>query len=166
MEGQQYTTVKNTVIEMAALGYSMQYDTAVNYCEDNLSKETINIRFVRFENNDFESTDVKIPAKKTFTTDYVLERISKKNKVTHLNLVNVFKTLRNKLNIRAVATSYGLGMEALFSNHESMHENANGIKEILNNYGIEYTTSVSEASWVYRFHISKKESNLNKIQSL
>lgn len=160
----QLNNVKKTVKELSN-EYNVQFDTVTDICVNELNKDVVLCRFFKTESL-WNMTEVKIPMKKPYTAEYVLERIAKLEKREYVNHTETFKILVEKLKLNVSATSYGLGMESMFHGHEQMHKAGDKIGDILKANGIEFTISVSEASWVYRFNISKKESNINKIKAL
>lgn len=58
-------------------------------------------------------------------------------------------------------TTYGIGVWCIF-NWES-NKDIELVTDILNRNKIEYTNEYSDAFWVYRFKISKKQANISKL---
>lgn len=54
-------------------------------------------------------------------------------------------------------TTYGIGLEAIFNWH--FDKQSKEIEELLNKMGVEFKTEYSDAGWIFRYKISKKEAN-------
>lgn len=54
-------------------------------------------------------------------------------------------------------TTYGIGLEAIFN--WNFDEQSKFIEKFLTDLGIEFKTEYSDAHWVFRYKISKKEAN-------
>lgn len=54
-------------------------------------------------------------------------------------------------------TTYGIGLWAIYNWH--FDQQAAQIESLLNKMGVEYNTEYSDAAWVFRYKISKKEAN-------
>lgn len=58
-------------------------------------------------------------------------------------------------------TTYGIGVWVFYNrNHK---KDLNNVAELLNKLGVEYYTEFSDAEWVFRFKISKKSINIDKV---
>lgn len=105
---------------------------------------------------------------KEITEDYVLKLVGK-NKKLYDGAFGAFTMQMQKIceklgygNYFCVyPTTYGIGIW-LFWNWK-VEEQANNVENILKSAGIEYYNEYSEHRWVYRFKISKKRENLQKI---
>lgn len=64
-------------------------------------------------------------------------------------------------NIPVYPTTYGIGVDAFYN--REMSKEIKMVEDKLNELGIEYRNEFSEAGYVYRFVISKKDLNLKKI---
>lgn len=58
-------------------------------------------------------------------------------------------------------TTYGVGIFIMYNWHRN--QMIQWVEDLLNSKGIEYTTEYSDAQWVFRYRISKKQTNLNKL---
>ncbi|BBI90606.1 hypothetical protein HYO65_gp214 [Tenacibaculum phage PTm1] len=86
----------------------------------------------------------------------------------YVNYTDVFKTIIDKIELprRVSATSYGLGIEAIFGTREENFKDMHAVGDKLKEYGIEFTYGASEAEWVRQIRISKKQSNIDRIKAL
>jgi hypothetical protein len=98
----------------------------------------------------------------TYLFDKVAKSMNKEN--TYKNLRRVFEKMLPSYAF--YATSYGVGMDALFKSHETVIQAAQGLCDFLDKNGIEYKNEYSDAAWVYRFVISKSRKNIDKINAL
>lgn len=110
----------------------------------------------------------KWPVKsKEVTYDYVIKAVEQDKKLyegPYGYFTDKFRKLMPeelKENINVHPHLYGIGVWVFWNYQASKHIAA--VEETLKKYDIEYTTEFSPARWVYRFKISKKASNLNKI---
>lgn len=143
--------------------YTVMFDSDQHIGVD-IDQATI-IRLIRMSDLNFYS-GFKIPKVKPVTVEWLMERIHKADNVEYINHTKLFEKLNEKLGMKLTPTSYGLGMESIFVSHTTMHEMADTKKEILDAHNIEYTIDVSEASWVFRFRISKSSKNIDRINSI
>ncbi len=163
LSNSQFKNLQKLVKELKAT-HVIQFHTPNDICVP-ISKNVTSINVINL-NAIWESNEIKIPKVKPLTVEYVLGRIEKMNGRVYVNHRETFKKLAEKLKLNVTPYSYGLGMESIFHSHENMHKDADKITEVLKSKGIEYTIGVSDASWVYQIKISKKESNINKINKI
>jgi hypothetical protein len=78
-----------------------------------------------------------------------------------VNLQKVFAKVLPNYNF--YATSYGVGMDAYFKSHDKILQIASPLIELLNSNNIEYYTEYSDASWVFRFKISRSKENIKRL---
>lgn len=112
----------------------------------------------------------KEPVKsKEITADYVRHLVAKDKKAYQgtyghfaelMQRVAEKKGWRNSFNI--YPTTYGIGIWVFYNWHAQ--ENADVVAKFLNDYGVEFYNEYSNAQWVFRFKISKKEANLRRIE--
>lgn len=103
-----------------------------------------------------------MPKRKPFDIDYVLEFVSKKEKIEYINYKAIFDKLQLP-NVGVYNTSYGVGVEVMFSTRKETIEK---IEAFLNEHNIVFTNEYSEAMWVYRFKFSKSKENIDRIIAL
>lgn len=106
------------------------------------------------------------PKNKEVTPSYLFDKVLKA-----MDKENIYKNLRRVFekmlpSYAFYATSYGVGMDALFKSHKSVIEAAQGLCDYLDANKIEYRNEYSDAAWVYRFVISKNSKNIEKINAL
>lgn len=58
-------------------------------------------------------------------------------------------------------TTYGIGVWVYYN--WNLEKDLKNVADLLNKWGLEYSTEFSDARWVFRFKISKKSINLDKI---
>ena len=102
----------------------------------------------------------KTPANKEVTLTWIMDKLSSES-----NYQNLSKYLNKlvKSSFCLYAASYGIGLDAF---GEVNKEDENKIKELLDGLGLEYKTEYSEASWIYRFVISKNKSNIEILKNI
>ena len=150
----------NLEAQLKDMGYSyVFYDNNVN----EMPPEEASILHIGFYENgeDYESIfkGIKIPKKKKLDIEYVMNKLNS-DKVYKNFSDNFNKILKEKLpNVSAYPTSYGIGFFALYKSSETKKQ----IEEILDEYGIKYTTEYSDAGYVFRYKISKSKENIEKI---
>lgn len=106
---------------------------------------------------------------KEITADYV-RKLVEKDKKAYTGAYGHFATLmqrvadkkgwRNSFNI--YPTTYGIGVWVFYNWHAQ--ENADMVAKFLKDYGVEFYNEYSLAHWVFRFKISKKGDNLERIE--
>ena len=103
---------------------------------------------------------------KEITEDYVMKLIEK-NEKSYNGIYGNFADKMNKLiagrtsQLSIYPTTYGIGVW-IFYNFKA-EENITYVENILKEKGIEYYNEFSDAHYVYRFKISKKRENLERI---
>ena len=103
---------------------------------------------------------------KEITEDYVMKLIEK-NEKSYNGIYGNFADKMNKLiagrtsQLSIYPTTYGIGVW-IFYNFKA-EENITYVENILKEKGIEYYNEFSDAHYVYRFKISKKKENLERI---
>lgn len=100
----------------------------------------------------------KTPKTKEVTFDYIMNKLNQES--IYRNLSDLFSKLCK--NIPVYPTTYGIGVDAFYN--RDMSKEIRMIEDKLNELGIEYRNEFSEAGYVYRFVISKKSVNLEKIK--
>lgn len=58
-------------------------------------------------------------------------------------------------------TTYGIGVWVYYN--WNVEKDLTNVADLLNKWGLEYSTEFSDAHWVFRFKISKKSINLDKV---
>lgn len=149
---------KETLDRLKTEGYSVCiYDQYMN----NVNIDDPTAYELRISNWDIQMLGeiVKLPKKKEVTYDRIMTTINSKSE--YMSIVKDVKKLIDTKKLRCYPTTYGLGVETIFG---SDSDNIKSIEDILTGLGVKFRTESSEAGWVYRFVISKKQSNLNKIK--
>lgn len=110
----------------------------------------------------------KEPVKsKLITEEYVLKLVEKNRKLykgTYGEFTKRMTAICKKLgynNLSVYPTTYGIGVWCFFNWH--LDEQKTNVESILKKAGIEYYNEYSDKRWVFRFKISKKRENLEKI---
>lgn len=104
---------------------------------------------------------------KLITTDYILKLVEKDKKLYNgvygnfaIKMQNLLKREGFNCDVNVYPTTYGIGVWVFWWS-------ANGwidkVRKILDSKGIEYYNEYSDAAWVYRFKISKRKENLERI---
>lgn len=150
--------VKETGLNVK-IGYFDGWNDSYNKIDFSNIKEYNCITICGFTHDGFNVTKwFKTPKAKEITFDYIMTKINQES--VYRNLSDLFSKLCK--NIPVYPTTYGIGIDAFYN-----REMSNEIKMVenkLNELGIEYRNEFSEAGYVYRFVISKKSVNLEKIK--
>ncbi|BAV39164.1 hypothetical protein BPT24_042 [Tenacibaculum phage pT24] len=170
MTNTQLKNVKETVKELNSLGYTTRFTSEKEFCKDTLTKDVIEL-IVYTPDSFFENFTIKIPKVKAYTTEYVLERISKKQNVTYRNYTSDFKKVADIINAdkslpNVRACNYGLGVETIFGSRKDNFELMESVGKACEKLGLEVTYGCSDAEWVRHIKISKKQSNIKLIEKL
>lgn len=99
-----------------------------------------------------------VPKSKEVTLDYIMNKLNQES--VYRNLSDMFSKLCK--NLAVYPTTYGIGIDAFYN--FGLDDEIKQVEDKLNELGIEYRTEFSEARYVYRFVISKKSINLQKIK--
>lgn len=102
------------------------------------------------------------------TANYVMQLVAKNEKAYECAYgrfaIAMQKLLKDKgltRNISVYPTTYGIGVWVFYNFNASEH--IAQVEEIMRERGIDYANEYSEHRWVYRFKVSKRQENLNKI---
>lgn len=105
---------------------------------------------------------------KEITTDYVLKLVERNRKVYDgyygkfaMAMQRICKEKGYTDRFCVYPTTYGIGVWLFYNMHAD--ENIADIRSIMDERGIEYYNEYSDRLWVYRFKVSKKRENINKI---
>ena len=156
--------------DLLELGYN-----SVNFYDDYMNEASpencTEITVLTLHGGCFDVKTIRpIPKKKLVDVGYIINRIEAKNAYT--SFANDFKRLllaeypKFKNSINVYPTTYGIGVFVAFGLRDQLKETLNQIETLLNKYGIDFSTGRSDAGYVFRFLISKKKENINKIRGL
>ena len=104
------------------------------------------------------------------TSDFVLKIVAKDQKAydgTYGKFAIAMQQLLKANNVDCWSiypTTYGIGVWNLYN--ASINADTTLVDKILNERGIEYRNEFSDAEWVFRYVISKKEANKLKLEAL
>lgn len=104
---------------------------------------------------------------KEITAEYIDKLIEKNDKAYNgyygefAEKMTAILTANGISDICVYPTQYGIGVWVIF-NHQA-EDDIKTVTDILEHYGVEYYNEYSEAGWVYRFKVSKKAANINKL---
>jgi len=110
----------------------------------------------------YVSYNFNAPKSKEITLEWVLLKIAQRENCVSINWDKVFAPL-NLFNVGFYTTSYGIGVETIFSSRDETRQK---IDEFLKSKNIDFTNEYSEAGWVFRYKISKAKENIDKIRLL
>jgi len=137
---------------------------------DKITKITIGFYNPNKDKNNYDEAvyigkTIKLPKKKQVDVRFILDKINSES--VYKSFADEFsKLLKKKFNIgnglSVYPTTYGIGIFVLF-NHNA-RDTKRKIDELLNELGIEYYNEFSDAKYVYRYKISKKKENIDKIK--
>lgn len=105
---------------------------------------------------------------KEITVDYIRKEIEKNEKAYSGAYGNFALKMQKMLRDNGIErgfqiypTTYGIGVWIYYN--FGVEYDIKRVTEIMEKYGIEYYNEYSDAGWVYRFKVSKKNGNLEKI---
>ena len=110
----------------------------------------------------YVSYSFNAPKNKEITLEWALSKIAQKENYVSINWKKVFAPL-NLFNVGFYTTSYGIGVETIFSDRTETRQK---IDEFLKSNNIDFTNEYSEAGWIFRYRISKAKENIDKIKLL
>jgi len=108
---------------------------------------------------------IQLPKKKAITEEYIMERVSKVLDSNYENLRSVFSKLDLKTG-KIYFTSFGFSYMCALRKREEFNKDIKKLQEKLDKLGIKYKNEFSDAGWVYRFKISKKRDNIERIRKI
>lgn len=94
------------------------------------------------------------------------------NKINESKLYESFVSKFNSIikkkmtNVNCYPTTYGIGVFIAIGFRDQIEKTKMIIESELNNLGINYSTSYSDAMWVFKYKISKSKETINIIQNL
>lgn len=105
---------------------------------------------------------------KVITPDYVMKLVEKDRKV-YAGTYGKFAMAMQKLckergydnRLIVYPTTYGIGVWLFFNSYAEI--NIADVKSLMDERGIEYYNEFSDHHWVYRFKVSKKRENIERI---
>jgi hypothetical protein len=107
----------------------------------------------------------KVPKQKLVDLEWIMNKWNSDSKF--VNFCNDFKKILTKAGIKdsinVYPASYGIGIFIMYGRRERISEIKIKIDTILNDLGIEFRNEYSEASWVFRYKISKKAENIERL---
>lgn len=123
-----------------------------------------NGRIVRFPKKKWSESEEDFEAR----LDKLIAKVEKENKTEYGRFSATIQKVIDKQmpqhNFLVYPTTYGIGLWAMYN--FNFNEQAREIENILNTNKIEYKTEYSDARWVFRYKISKKEVNRLLLENL
>ncbi len=164
MTAEQIKNVEQTLKELKEI--NMRYTLYGNGYEVASIKEATEVTVTSNDFYDFNIKTIKIPKKKPFTKDYVLEKMYPLKK-EYENHSELFNKLSDYMGLKSLyGASYGLAFDGLFRKREEVFKLKDEVIKKLNDLGIKATFSFSDAMWVLQIKISKSEKNIARIQKI
>jgi DNA polymerase III sliding clamp (beta) subunit (PCNA family) len=121
------------------------------------------IKPIGAEDYEYVGKQIKLPKNKFVDVSYVMQQLNKDN--VYNNFSDKFKLVLDKLgysnNINVYPTTYGIGI-FVFLGDKSQASKL--VASILDKAGIDYKTEYSDASFVFRYKISKSKENIAKLE--
>jgi hypothetical protein len=158
---------KNLEASLKELNISFSlWDDYMN--DDVKEKDATSMNVYNFTDGFLDMKTLKLPKKKLVDFDWVMNKINSEK--TYKNFTESFKKLlaskgyKNSINV--YPTSYGIGVFVAMSYRNQTEEIKQNINELLETYRIDYTNESSDAGWVFRYKISKKKENIEKLNEL
>ena len=140
--------------------------TKPNQCDVSVYRNTIGLE------NSAQSVSISLPSKiDKITIETIIEKVTKKlnTEKVYQDFSDAFASILAKNGFygrfTVYPTTYGIGVCNLYRFGAQKEEIAI-LEKFLTDAGIEFKNEYSDAHWVYRFKLSKKQSNIEKISSL
>lgn len=108
---------------------------------------------------------IKLPKKKFVDAGYIIDKVIKRVSTGSTNFRHIFEKLLNITGYSIYSTSFGFSVST-WQLSDDFHKDVNKISDLLDRHGVEYKNEYSDAHWVYRFKISKKRENLDKLKQI
>lgn len=141
-------------------------ENGIDATEDINKAAYLSIGFIKpigAEDYEYVGKQIKLPKNKFVDVSYVMQQLNKDN--VYNNFSDKFKLVLDKLgysnNINVYPTTYGIGI-FVFLGDKSQASKL--VASILDKAGIEYKTEYSDASFVFRYKISKSKENIAKLE--
>lgn len=105
---------------------------------------------------------------KAITSEYVMKLVEKDRKA-YEGVYGKFAVAMQRLcrengydnRLAVYPTTYGIGVWVIWN--FGSDKDIEGVKKLMDERGIEYYNEYSEQGWVYRFKVSKRKENLEKV---
>lgn len=111
---------------------------------------------------------IKLPAKKLVDFDYIMKSIAKKDRIDsfYINLSKYMQKImgQNSAGLDIYPTSYGIGVVSIYNRR--LTGDIQGVKDMMDKIGLQYSNEYSEGGWVYRFKVSKNAKNMKILNDL
>jgi hypothetical protein len=127
-----------------------------NIMDSNLNRPLIDCDYLAFVN---PYKTIRLPKKQLVTLEWVLSKLYEQKEFVNLSK-SISKLINTNMN--CYPTSYGIGIFCFFG----MPSDITDVESYLNKNNIEFINEYSQAHWVYRFKISKKNENIKKLKTL
>lgn len=156
-------TLKNDLSEM---GY--QYNLLDAAMNQSTPDKAIEMNVYSWE--PWFSKSFRLPKGKEVNLEWVMGKINTEK--VYESFANNFKTLLQKEygntynGLSVYPTTYGIGIFVAISYRNDVAQTKQRVEGLLNKYGIEYRNEYSEAGWVFRYVISKRKENIEKISHI
>jgi hypothetical protein len=139
-----------------------------DYMEVASSNNATEISIVDTSDGFLDIKNFKLPKKKLVDFDWVMGKINT-DKVYQSFTENFKKLLtikgyQNSINV--YPTSYGIGIFVMYQFRSEINRLKEDVNSLLDEYGIEYSSEYSDAGWVFRYKISKKKENIEKLNNI
>ena len=161
MTDRQYIQENNKITNRDIVELSKEFDTHVMFTENHNDPE-IEMLMITTPGGGLKTFN--LPKKQVVDKQWVANKMSQYLNSSYTNLRDTFSKLGLKGNI--YYTSFGFSYDCFMKSKPIFESEANKLKQILDDLGIEYTNEFSDACWVYRFRISQKQDNINKLKNL
>lgn len=145
----------------------LEDDTGINSIFVDADRDLYDYDVLNIHKELYSLKTYKLP--KNLTQEWVIKKVNAylqaKDNSAYTNLSNTFNKILKK-GLQFYPTTYGLGTFTIFDTREALDAKLKPIEDILIQNHIEYTKEFSDALFVYRIKISKKEVNLKRIRDL
>ena len=109
----------------------------------------------------------RLPKKKLVDLEWIMNKWNSEK--AFVSFVEDFKTLLQergyKHSINCYPTSYGIGVFVMLGHRDNIKKMKSDIDNLMNEIGVDYRNEYSDAGWVFRYVISKKKENIDKIKA-
>ena len=157
---------KNLENQLKDLNMSLALNNTKDWYNDSVTaKDADEITIYNYDNGlTFKS--FKLPKKKLVDFEWVMNKWNSEK--TFVSFVADFKKmLANrgyKHSINCYPTSYGIGIFVAIGCRDNIKKIKTDVDSLMDKIGVEYRNEYSEAGYVFRYVISKKKENIEKIK--
>ena len=157
---------KNLEQQLKDLNMSFVLKNTQDYWNDNVKEKDADEITVYDYTSGVNFKSFRLPKKKLVNFDWVMSKWNaEKTFVTFVSdFKNILKERGYTSGLTCYPTSYGIGVFIAIGFRDQIKQIKTDIDTLMNDMDIEYKNQYSDAGWVFRYVISKKKENIEKIE--